>query len=104
MKCGELAPVKQLFCLGIIRILGAGSPPTLPNLGPRPLQHFFVSRVLPPHQFFDYFEEAFAFSLLRLLGWEEVGITRRVVHHLSKDYGSRSCKRPPSPPEVQRTR
>jgi len=49
----------------VARIRGAGPPPALPNLGPRPLQHRLVGGVLPPHQLLDDSEQTLSLQLRR---------------------------------------
>ena len=104
MKRRQLVPVEQLARTGIIRVIGAGSTPALPDFVPRLLQHGFVGGVLPLHQLLDDAEQAGALFLLRLLGRKQVWEGRRVIHHLRKDHGACGRKRPPGPPQMQRAR
>ena len=61
-------------------------------------------RVFPNHQIFDDAEEPLPLSLLRLLGLKQIGVRRRIIHHLRKDHRPRRCQRPTRTPQVQCTR
>ena len=47
----------------MVCILGASPPPALPDLGPRPVQHFLVGGVFPEDHLFDDPEQAVPLKL-----------------------------------------
>ena len=57
--------VEQLGGARVTGVLGARPAPTLPDLGPRPLQHLLVGRVLPQNQLFENPEQPRAFEFRR---------------------------------------
>ena len=95
-------PIEQFFGTRMVRVLGAGRPPALPDLVTRMLEHLFVSRVLPLHEILDNLEKPLAFFLLLLLRLENIRMRGRIVHHLRKDHRPRRRQRPPRPPQMQR--
>ncbi len=60
MKGGQPLAVEQLLGPRMVHILGASTPPTLPDLVARRLQRRFVRGVLPQHQLLDDAEEPLA--------------------------------------------
>src|SRR5215831_5799634 len=88
----------------MIRVLGTGRSPTLPDLVTSALKNLFVSRVLPLNKIFNDLEKPLTFFLLRLLRLKNIRMCRWIVYHLGKDYRPRRRQRPPRPPQVQRRR
>jgi len=79
---GQLVAVKQLLCLGMASILSAGITPALPDLIPGLLKKLLIGGVLPLDQILDNFKEPLSFLFLLLLGCEQIGMGRWIVHHL----------------------
>ena len=61
------------------RVRGAGPPPALPDLGPRPLQHLLVGGVLPQHQVLDDCKEPVALQLRNHFLEYRFGVRDRLV-------------------------
>src|SRR5262249_34893569 len=104
MERRELVRIEQLRCTCVVLVGGAGGTPTLPDLFSRLGKYCLVRRVLPLYQLFDQSEESLAFLLLRLLGWEQVRVPRRIIHHLGENDRPRCCQRSSRPPQVQGAR
>src|SRR5262249_35216453 len=102
MERWKLARIEHLRCAWVILVGGAGGTPALPDLLSRPLQYLFVRRVLPLYQLLDQSEKSLAFLLLRLFGWKQIWVRRRIVHHLGENDCPRCCQRSSRPPQVQR--
>ena len=84
----------------MIGVVSARGAPALPDLRARPFQHLLIRSALPLHEVLDDPEKPLAFFLLRFLRSEDVGMARRVVHHLGKDHRTCGGKRPLGPPLV----
>ena len=89
---GQLVPVEQLRCTGMVCVAGARPAPALPNLRSGPLQHLRVRRVLPLHKRLDDPEQTLAFDPGGHL--PKVVSVRRAVCCRSAAYRLRVSRRP----------
>jgi hypothetical protein len=94
VKRRQLVAIEEFLRPRVVGVFRAGVSPALPDFRPGGLQHRLVGRVLPLHQVLDDLEQPLAFLLLLLLGWEKIGMGRRVVHHLGEDDRPRGGQRP----------
>ena len=122
--------VEQLGSAGMIGVLRAGPPPTLPDLGPGSLKHLLIGGALPADQFPEDLEQPLPllsggdlaellpavrtvsapapleFPLrcapLRRVGQQHVHVFGRIVHHLREQNRAHRSERPPRPPKVER--
>ena len=65
VECRQPIPIEDFAGARMVRVRGAGPPPALPDLGPRPFQHLLVGGVFPEDQLFNEPEQAVPLQLRR---------------------------------------
>ena len=89
VECGQGMAVEDLPGARMVRVLGTGAPPAMPDLASRLFQNLLVGGVLPEDQFSEDLEQALAFTLRRHVT-ERLPISRPVA---PRDVPAICCRR-----------